>query len=86
MPWRPSVPSSPFTFFFLYSLNPRRGDSKASQNCDQVSRRRRAFHRKAGRSPSWAPERLRLWWTGLSAVPRGAKNRSLLSPGLAARR
>lgn len=35
VPWRPSVPCSLFTFVFLYSLNPRRGGSRARQNCGQ---------------------------------------------------
>lgn len=79
----PSVPSSPFIFVFLYSLNlgafnlvifilfswSRRGGYKARQNCGQVSRRRRAFRRKAQRSPRWAPERLRLWWPIPAACP-----------------
>lgn len=54
VPCRPTVPSFPFPFIFLYSPNPRRGGSRARKNCSERPRRRRASGRLTERSPSWA--------------------------------
>lgn len=74
----PSVPSSPFTTFSLYSLNPGGGGSRARQNCGQVPRWLGASHSKAGKSLHWAQARSGSDGNsrGGSAIPRGAEDRT----------